>query len=45
MLGCGLGMLDIIFSRLHKVAHREVVNWVPWSHVMTAGMSNLLTHP
>ncbi len=34
-----------MFSRLHKVAHSEEVNWAPRSDVMTTGMPNLLTYP
>jgi hypothetical protein len=34
-----------MFSRMHKVAHSEEVNWASWSDVMTTGIPNLLTHP
>ncbi len=34
-----------MLSKLQKAAHREKVNWVPRSDVMTAGTPNMLTHP
>jgi hypothetical protein len=34
-----------MLSKQHRAAHREEVNWVPRSDVMTAGIPNLLTHP
>jgi hypothetical protein len=34
-----------MLSKLNRAAHREEVNLVPRSDVMTAGTPNLLTHP
>ena len=47
MVGGGLVVLDVDFllSRLQRAAHREEVNWAPWSDVMTAGTPKRLTHP
>jgi hypothetical protein len=47
VVGGGLVVLDVDFllSRLQRAAHREEVNWAPWSDVMTAGTPKRLTHP